>query len=177
MVFDDLLLERQNKCEAYYTRGRHRNVDCFYLAQNYFRLPRQTIYIDKIKEQHNIEHMVNNMDIFYRKKDKGQIIPGIPPILYPRLRTAFRENKNDPLKITTGIYDINNDEIDYSSIFNQKCKVVVDLIVDSIFIGVKPSIQMKIDTIIVVQKFENIRRLYIENIQEDNENEEIAKID
>ena len=43
MVFDDLLMERQNKCEAYYTRGRHSNVDCFYLAQNYFRLPRQTI--------------------------------------------------------------------------------------------------------------------------------------
>ena len=43
IVFDDLLLEKQNKCEAYYTRGRHSNVDCFYLAQNYFRLPRQTI--------------------------------------------------------------------------------------------------------------------------------------
>jgi len=43
MVFDDLLLERQNKCEAYYTRGRHSNADCFYLAQNYFRLVRQTI--------------------------------------------------------------------------------------------------------------------------------------
>jgi len=28
MVFDDLLLEKQNKCEAYYTRGRHSNVDC-----------------------------------------------------------------------------------------------------------------------------------------------------
>ena len=39
----DLLLEKQNKCEAYYTRGRHSNVDCFYLAQNYFKLPRQTI--------------------------------------------------------------------------------------------------------------------------------------
>ena len=43
MVFDDLLLEKQNKCEANYTRGRHCNVDCFYLAQNYFKLPRQTI--------------------------------------------------------------------------------------------------------------------------------------
>ena len=43
MVFDDLLLEKQNKCEAYYTRGRHSIVDCFYLAQNYFKLPRQTI--------------------------------------------------------------------------------------------------------------------------------------
>jgi len=43
IIFDDLLLEKQNKCESYYVRGRHSNVDCFYLAQNYFRLPRQTI--------------------------------------------------------------------------------------------------------------------------------------
>ena len=41
MVFDDLLLEKQNTCESYYVRGRHSNVDCFYLAQNYFNLPRQ----------------------------------------------------------------------------------------------------------------------------------------
>ena len=43
MIFDDLMLEKQNKCEAYYVHGRHNNIDCFYLAQNYFRLPRQTI--------------------------------------------------------------------------------------------------------------------------------------
>ena len=43
MVFDDLLLEKQNTCESYYVRERHNNIDCFYLAQNYFKLPRQTI--------------------------------------------------------------------------------------------------------------------------------------
>ena len=43
MVFDDLLLEKQNTCESYYVRERHNNVDCFYLAQNYFKLSRQTI--------------------------------------------------------------------------------------------------------------------------------------
>ena len=43
MIFDDLQLGEQNKCEDYYVRGRHSNVDCFYLAQNYFKLPRQTI--------------------------------------------------------------------------------------------------------------------------------------
>ena len=32
MVFDDLLLEKENTCESYYVRGRHSNVDCFYLA-------------------------------------------------------------------------------------------------------------------------------------------------
>ena len=43
MIFDNLLLEKQNKCECYYIHGRHSNVDCFYLSQNYFKLPRQTI--------------------------------------------------------------------------------------------------------------------------------------
>ena len=43
MIFDDLLLEKQNICESCYVRGRHSNVDCFHLAQNYFKLPRQTI--------------------------------------------------------------------------------------------------------------------------------------
>ena len=43
MVFDDMLLEKQNNCSSYYGRGRYSNVDCFHLAQNYFKLARQTI--------------------------------------------------------------------------------------------------------------------------------------
>ena len=43
MQFDDLLLEKQNICESYYVRGRHSNVDCIYLAQNYFKHRRKTI--------------------------------------------------------------------------------------------------------------------------------------
>ena len=43
LVLDDVMLGPQNKAEAYYTRGRHNNVDTIYIAQNYFRLPRQTV--------------------------------------------------------------------------------------------------------------------------------------
>ena len=43
MVFDDLLREKQNTCESYFVRGWHSNVDCFYLAQNYFKLTRKRI--------------------------------------------------------------------------------------------------------------------------------------
>ena len=43
MVIHDVLLEKQITSVWYYVRGRHSNVDCFYLAQNYFKLPRQTI--------------------------------------------------------------------------------------------------------------------------------------
>ena len=43
IVYDDLLLEKQNTCESYYVRGRQSNNDWFYLAQNYSKLLRQTI--------------------------------------------------------------------------------------------------------------------------------------
>ena len=43
LILDDCFLGPQNKAEAYYTRGRHNNCDTFYISQNYFRLPRQTI--------------------------------------------------------------------------------------------------------------------------------------
>ena len=43
LLFDDCFLGRQNKAEAYYTRGRHNNCDTIYIALNYFRLPRHTV--------------------------------------------------------------------------------------------------------------------------------------
>ena len=66
MIFDDLLLEKQNKCESYYIRGRHSNVDCFYLSQNYFKLPRQTIRENAnficlfSQDKKNINHIYND---------------------------------------------------------------------------------------------------------------------
>ena len=42
LLLDDCFLGKQNKAEAYYTRGTHNNCDTIYSAQNYFRLPRHT---------------------------------------------------------------------------------------------------------------------------------------
>ena len=42
-LLGDCFLGKQNKAEAYYTRGRRNNCDTIYIAQNYFRLPRHTI--------------------------------------------------------------------------------------------------------------------------------------
>ena len=72
MIFDDLLLEKQNKCESYYVRGRHSNVDCFYLAQNYFKLPRQTI-----RENPNFiclfQQELQNLDHIYKDHVYGDM--------------------------------------------------------------------------------------------------------
>ena len=43
MVFDDVMLEKQEPIEKYFTMGRHGGADCFYLTQNYFRIPKQAI--------------------------------------------------------------------------------------------------------------------------------------
>jgi len=66
MIFDDLLLQKQNKCEAYYVRGRHSNCDCLYLSQNYFKLPFQAIRENANffclfpQDQKNIDHIFND---------------------------------------------------------------------------------------------------------------------
>ena len=43
LLLDDCFLGKQNKAEAYYTRGRHNNCDTIYIAKNYFSLPRVTV--------------------------------------------------------------------------------------------------------------------------------------
>ena len=48
LLLDDCFLGKQNKAEAYYTRGRHNNCDTIYITQNYFRLPCHTIRIQTL---------------------------------------------------------------------------------------------------------------------------------
>jgi hypothetical protein len=44
IVFDDLMLSKKlNKCEDFYVRGRHNNINCFYLTQNYIEVPKHSI--------------------------------------------------------------------------------------------------------------------------------------
>jgi len=66
MIFDDRLLQKQNKCEAYYVRGRHSTYDCLYFSQNYFKLSCQTIrenvnfFCLFPQDQKNIDHIFND---------------------------------------------------------------------------------------------------------------------
>ena len=44
IVFDDIMCDRnQSSADSFYTRARHNNIDCFYITQNFYKLPRQTI--------------------------------------------------------------------------------------------------------------------------------------
>ena len=44
VVFDDMLLSKQeSNINLFFTRGRHNNVDIYYISQSYFHLPKNTI--------------------------------------------------------------------------------------------------------------------------------------
>ena len=44
VVFDDMLLsKRESNIDLFFTRGRHNNIDIYYISQSYFHLPKKTI--------------------------------------------------------------------------------------------------------------------------------------
>lgn len=43
VVLDDVMLSSQSNIERFFVRGRHNAINVFYIAQNYFRLPRSTV--------------------------------------------------------------------------------------------------------------------------------------
>jgi GTPase SAR1 family protein len=42
-IFDDVACDKQNLMREYFSMGRHKNIDCFYLCQTYSRIPKQLI--------------------------------------------------------------------------------------------------------------------------------------
>ena len=44
VFFDDMLLSKQeSNIDLFFTRGRHNNIDIYYISQSYFHLPKNTI--------------------------------------------------------------------------------------------------------------------------------------
>lgn len=111
--------------------------------------------------KYQMDALTDLMDIFYRKKDKGIPIAGLPPTMYPKLYTKFDANRlpTDKPEITTGFYDANDDPIDPTKFIGSRCKAIGDIIVDNIYIGAKPSIQIKLNDVIVLEQFAKVRKL------------------
>jgi hypothetical protein len=43
MAFNDFILQNQNNVKDYFTRGRHKDIDLFYLAQTFSKVPKQVV--------------------------------------------------------------------------------------------------------------------------------------
>ena len=43
IIFDDVACEKQDNIRAFFSIGRHENIDCFYLCQTYARIPKHLV--------------------------------------------------------------------------------------------------------------------------------------
>ena len=109
--------------------------------------------------QFQLDSHVDMMDIFYRKKDKGQLVSGASPILYPKLQTKF--GKNRCIEITTDFRSINDELINPYDILGVRCQAAGNIVIDNIFIvsEKKPLIQLKLDEAIITNQFKKVSRL------------------
>ena len=109
--------------------------------------------------QFQLDAHVGMMDIFYRKKDKGQLVSGMSPTLYPKLQTKFAKNRC--LEITTEFRNINDESINPYDLLGVRCLAAGNIVIDNIFIvsEKKPLIQLKLDEAIITHQFKKVSRL------------------
>jgi hypothetical protein len=75
----------------------------------------------------------------YYKRDKGKIVEGFGPTLYAKLIASKKHNK-----ILTMFYDTNGESVDPLSIMKKYCYAVGGIKIESIFVGGKITLQVKL---------------------------------
>lgn len=75
-IFDDIACDKQNNIRTYFSMGRHKGTDCFYLCQTYTRIPKHLIrdnanFLILFKQDDmNLKHVYNdhvNTDMSFLK--------------------------------------------------------------------------------------------------------------
>jgi hypothetical protein len=82
---------------------------------------------------------LKKLNPLYYKKDKGVVVAGTGPILYPKLIM-----RKDGQSCVTSFTDSGNTHRDFKSLINRRMHVRGALKLDSIFVGSKVSLQFKV---------------------------------
>jgi hypothetical protein len=93
--------------------------------------------------KHQIDdHDLKKFNPLYWKKDRNGIIPGTGPTLYCKLIVAKKDGNE---KILTNFFDADSgDDLDISQLMGKYCHVRAAVKIESIFIGNKISLQIKL---------------------------------
>ena len=102
IVFDDMLDANQKLIDPFFTRGRHKNCDVYYLAQSYFDLPKRTIrnnsnivilFKQTLKDVENLYRDIAGFDMSY--EEFKQLCKESWTGEYNYLKINRQNNKND----------------------------------------------------------------------------------
>jgi hypothetical protein len=106
-----------------------------------------------VKKFDLVESDLRKFSPLWYKKEDGQIVEGRGPMLYPKLMC------NKDLQIYTDIADQHGNDVEALSLLNQKCSVRACIKIESIFIGSKISLQVKVLEMEVHQQGNRRQRL------------------
>ena len=109
--------------------------------------------------KYDLGPFVDRMTIYYRKKEKGVVVPGYAPTIYGKLYTLPQKDGKAPI-INSGFYDSDDNQLDPSTLIGARCRCICDMIIDNIYIGKEPSVQIKINDCIVMSRVTKTRRLF-----------------
>ena len=103
--------------------------------------------LGKYGEEQYTASDLKKINPIYRKKEKGVIVPGKSPMLYPKLKrkgdlfvTIFNKNDNSYTPDT----DVSVENVNPIELLNVKMNTKCQLHIESIFIGAKISLQLKL---------------------------------
>ena len=83
---------------------------------------------------------LKKLNPLYYKREKGKVVEGSGPVLYPKLL----QKKKGTDVITTPFCNEKGEDIDPMTILNKACYVTAAVKIESIFIGAKISLQVKV---------------------------------
>lgn len=82
---------------------------------------------------------LKKLNPLYYKKEKGKIVEGTGPVLYPKVLQNKKSNT-----ITSVFCDENGNDIDPMTLLNKRCRVTAAIKIESVFVGSKISLQVKV---------------------------------
>lgn len=95
---------------------------------------------DELEQYELDERDLKKLNPLYWKRERGKIVQGVGPILYSKLLIS----KKEEIKILTSFYDKNGDNVNGLDLQGKYCYVRGAVKIESIFIGNKISLQIKL---------------------------------
>lgn len=109
----------------------------------------------------------------YIKREKGKIVEGSSPMLYPKV---LQNKKNGTINITSIFYDKSGRDLNPMDLIGKQCHVKAAIKIEGIFIGSKVSLQVKLHEAEVKLRETGVKRLLRPASQEEQVSEKVEDI-
>lgn len=134
------------------------DTETYNVLESIFQACRDHISQQSVKvalQRFNLSTTMNPFFYSNKQRDKnGELIEGSSPTLYPKLLTVFQKVRNPDVapEIASEFVDTDERPINPATLINCRANVIAALTVREIYIGANPSIQLKVNDAIVVER-------------------------